>query len=203
MSYASSAPYILASTDFEALYEQRLNDFLTKWRALRDSRPDLDLPDYDVATLQSHPAAVALQAAAEADVFFRGLLNDVARATLLVTFATGADLDFHGVATRTPSTPNGITRNSDETDTSYRARIIASRAGSSAAGPDEWWLSHILEAHASVNGASFDYRGLGRLTISVVVAEGADVEEVLAAVRARLALDWVRPQGVDVTVVAQ
>jgi hypothetical protein len=40
------------------------------------------------------------------------------------------------------------------------------------------------------------------LTVAVAIAEDADEAEVLDAVRARLALGWVRPQGVTVTVVA-
>lgn len=201
MAFEASPPYVVAEIDFEVIYAQRIAAFLVRWEQLRAARPELALPSYDAASLQSHPAAVALQHAADGDFFYRGVLNDVARATLLVGFAVGADLDLHGLATITPAFPSGMTRHADESDDSFRARILSARAGASAAGPDEWWISHIRAAHPDAVGASFIYRGLGLLTVSIRVAEGGDAEAVLSAVTARLAEPWVRPQGVTVDVV--
>lgn len=195
-------PYIAPTVSYEALFANRLAAFVEAWDAFRAVRPDLDLPAYDVGGLETDPAVIALQAVAYGDEYFRQLLNDTARAALLVAFATGADLDLHGAATRTPAAPEGIARQSGEADVSYRARIIAARAGSSAAGPDDWWLSHVRAAHADATGAAMTYQGMGRLTVAVSIAAGADISAVLAAVRERLALPSVKPQGITVTVVA-
>lgn len=201
-SFERRDPVIVAEPSDEALLAQRIAGFIETWDAFRAARPDLDMPAYDVETLEFDPAIIALQAAAYGDLHFHGVLNDVGRATLLVAFATGADLDLHGLATRTPGFPDGVARWPGELDPAYAARTIEARAGSSAAGPDEWWLSHIRAADAGALGATLTYQGLGRLTIAVAVAEDADPDAVLTAVRERLGSGWVRPQGITVTVVA-
>lgn len=202
MAFSSAPPLVAPALDYELLFRQRLAAFVEVWTAFREAHPDENLPEYDVGTLESDPAVIALQSAAMGDLHFRGVLNDVARATLLASFATGADIDLHGLATVTPATPDGLPRYPGEKDDSYRARILSARAGSSAAGPDDWWLTHVRAAHADVTGATLSYQGMGRLTVAVSVATGGDAAAVLAAVRARLALGWVRPQGITVTVEA-
>lgn len=202
MSFSASPPFIAAEIDFETLRQQRLESFAEAWEAFRAEYPSSNLPAYDTATLQSETSVIALRAAAYGDLHFRELLNDVARATLLARFSRLADLDLQGLATVTPATPEGLLRHPGESDESYLARILAARAGASAAGPDEWWLTHIRAAHPGATGATLSYHGLGRLTVAVTIAAGADPDEVLAAVRARLALGWVKPQGVTVTVEA-
>lgn len=202
MSFSASPPFIAPEVAFETLRQQRLDSFAEAWEVFRAEYPNSLLPAYDTATLRSETSVIALQAAAHGDMHFRLMLNDVARATLLARFARLADLDLQGLATVTPASPDGLPRHPGESDESYLARILAARAGASAAGPDEWWLTHIRAAHADATDATLTYRGLGRLTVAVAIAADADPQEVLAAARARLALRWVCPQGVTVTVEA-
>jgi phage-related baseplate assembly protein len=189
-------PVIIATLDYEGLLSDRIAAFVTQWDGFRAI--DAMLPDYDVEGLETDPAVIGLEAAAYGDLYFRAMLNDVARATVLVDFAVGADIDLHGLDTRTAAHPDGVTRLTGESDDAYRARIIEARAGSSAAGPDEWWLTNARAADARVKSLGLTYQGKGRLTVTVLSSENGGVpdSDMLAAVSAKLNSADVKPQGV-------
>lgn len=196
MSWSYEPPVIVASLDYEALRSDRIDAFLAQWEAFREQ--DATLPDYDVQTLETDPAVIALEVGAYGDLYFRAMLNDVGKAALLVDFAVGPDIDLHGLATRTPAHPDGVTRLSGETDASYQARIIEARAGASAAGPDEWWLTHARLADVRVKSIGLYYLGRGRLTVTLLSSANGGIPDqaMLDAVQDRLISDAVKPQGI-------
>lgn len=196
MNFDYPKPTITAELDYEALRSQRIAAFLEAWETHRQQDPTL--PEYDVQMLETDPAVVALEVAAYGDLYFTGRTNDVARATLLTDFAIGEDLDLHGAATRTPAHPNGLARFSGEEDSDYRARIIEARAGTSAAGPDEWWLTQARAADARVRSIGLDYRGQGQLNVYLLARDhgGVPDQAMLDAVTARLNRPDVRPRNV-------
>lgn len=196
MTWTYDPPVIVAAQSYEVERDARIAAFLEQWEAFRVDHPDLR--EYDQETLEFDPAIIALEAAAYGDLFFRVYLSDVGRATILTDFAVGPDLDLHGLATRVPAHPDGVLRLAGETDEAYAARIIEARAGSSAAGPDEWWLTHARAADGRVKSIGLYYLGRGRLKVTVLSGENGGVPDgaMLTAVSDRLSSDSVRPQGV-------
>lgn len=194
--FSYPAPTLIVELDFEALRQQRVAAFLESWAKFQEEYPDQQLPTYDTQSITGEQAMIGLRAAAWGDLFFISRTNDVARATLLVDFANDSDLDLHGLQTKVPSHPDGVTRHPGESDASYRARIIEARAGSSAAGPNEWWLTHARAADPRVRSIGLDYVGNGILDIYVLSSEngGLPDEAMLEAVSARLSRDDVCPE---------
>lgn len=196
MTFSYPAPTIHAEYDYEILRSQRIAEFLQSWTDMRQRLPEL--PAYDTQSLENETAVIALGAAAKGDMFLIARSNDVARAAVLVDFAHGSDVDLHGLATKVPAHPAGVVRHSGENDADYAARIVEARAGSSAAGPDEWWLTHARAADARVRSIGLDYRGQGQLDIYLLARDNGGVPDqaMLDAVSERLARPGVRPRNV-------
>lgn len=198
MTFSYPAPVIRAENSFETLLDQRMATYVEEWAAFRTAHPERNLPPYTVDMLNTDMASVALRVAARGDMFFIARSNDVARATVLVDYAKGNDADLHGLATKTPAHPDGVARHPGELDADYAARIIEARAGSSAAGPDEWWLTHARAADARVRSIGLDYRGQGQLDIYLLAQDNGGVPDqaMLDAVSERLTRPDVRPRNV-------
>ena len=198
MSFSYPPPVITAELSYDALRDQRISQFVAQWQDFQARYPDKRLPNYDVDMLRANPAVIALEAAAYGDFYFVDHANNLARVALLVDFAKKADLDLHGLATKVPGHPDGVLRHTGESDEDYAARIIEARAGSSAAGPDDWWLSHARAADPRVRALGLFYAGQGRLLIYVLSRENGGVPDqaMLDAVSARLARPNVRPRNV-------
>ncbi len=196
MSFAYPAPTITAELDYEALRDQRFAAFVAQWNGYRARNPNAGLPEFTTTTLANSMEAIALGAAADGDFYFVGRANAVARAAVLVDFAYGPDLDLHGLDTRVPGHPEGVTRHPEEGDEDYAARIREARAGSSAAGPDDWWLTHARAADSRVRSIGLDYKGLGELEIYVLSKDNGGIpdEAMIEAVTERLMRKNVRPR---------
>lgn len=196
MTWTYDPPVIVAARSYEAERDARIAAFLEQWDAFRVDHPEL--PEYDLQTLEFDPAVIALETAAYGDLHFRTYLGVVARAAILVDFAFGPDLDLHGVATRTPAHPGGLPRLSGELDAAYAARIIEARAGASAAGPDEWWLTHARAADVRVRAIGLYYLGRGRLKVTLLSTANGGIPDqaMLDAVEDRLSSLAVKPQGI-------
>lgn len=119
-------PVIAQPLDIDAAIARRLGEFT-------DLMAAAGIP-YDVDTLNTDPAAIAAQAAGTADTFFVAMLNDVARVTLLPSFAEGSDLDKQAQRA-------GLERLSGEQDAALRERMRLAWKGKSAAGPDDYYKS--------------------------------------------------------------
>lgn len=191
-------PTVVAEHDHETLRQQRISAYLAAWNDLRAAQPDLNLPEWTVHSLRNGPIAAALNVAAGGDMYFVVRGNDLARATILVDFAEKGDLDLHGLDTRVPGHPGGVLRHPGEVDADYRARIIEARAGASAAGPDDFWLTHARAADPRVRSIGLAYAGNGHLDVYLLSKEDGGIPDVamLTAVEARLSLGWVRPRTV-------
>lgn len=198
MTFSYPAPTIIAELDYEALRNQRFAAFVAQWNSYRTRFPDRGLPEFTTASLENSTEAIALGAAADGDLYFVGRANAVARAAVLVDFSYGEDLNLHGRDTRVPAHPEGVTRHPDELDEDYAARIREARAGSSAAGPDEWWLTNARAADSRVRSIGLDYKGLGALDIYLLAKDNGGVPDqaMLAAVTERLNRKSVRPTTV-------
>lgn len=198
MNFSYPPPTIIAELDYEALRNQRFAAFVAQWNAFRHRNPNAGLPEFTVASLENSTEAIALGAAADGDLYFVGRSNALARAAVLADFAFGDDLDLHGRDTRTPAHPEGVVRHPGELDDHYLARIIEARAGSSAAGPDDWWLTHAKAADSRVRSIGLDYRGLGELDIYLLSKDNGGVpdEAMISAVTERLNRKNVRPRSV-------
>lgn len=198
MSFSYPPPVITAEFTFDALRDQRISGFVEQWRDFQDRFPQKRLPDYDVETLRTSPAVIALETVAYGDLYFIDRSNNVARAALLVDFAKKSDLDLHGLATKVPGHPDGVIRHPGESDEDYAARIIEAKTGSSAAGPDEWWLTHARAADPRVRALGPSYAGRGVYNMYVLSRENGGVPDqaMLDAISARLNRSGVRPRGV-------
>lgn len=202
MTFSYPPPTIHIVPEFAALRAQRIAAFVAEWNRFRAENPELPLREYDVASLETVPAVVALRTAAYGDLWFLSLGNDLARAAVLVDYAVGEDLDLHGLDTRTPAHPDGVTRHPGESDADYRARIIEARRGVSAAGPDDWWLTHARAADPRVMSIGVDYRGMGDLRLYLLSRDNGGVPDaaMLEAVTERLNRPDVRPRTAFPTV---
>lgn len=197
--FSYPAPNLVVPLDYDAHLSARIAEYLENWNAYRQAHPDQLLPDFDEAALKANPIVIALGAAAYGDLYLAARSNDVARSAVLVDFARDDDLDLHGQATTLPGFPTGISRHPGETDAQFAARIIEARTGSSAAGPDEWWLSHARAADQRVRSIGLDYRGLGILDVYLLASDNGGIADaaMVEAVGARLSRPDIRPRNVQ------
>ncbi|NEW96913.1 baseplate J/gp47 family protein [Rhodopseudomonas sp. BR0G17] len=190
--YRLPLPVVVRELDFETRLADRRAQFGELWELLRAKYPDL--PPIDVLLLETDPSSILLEAAAFADTLFTAELNDAARVVRLVSFARGKDLELHAAEV-------DLQRRQDELDPELEARVITRRRGSSAAGPDDWYLWHAQAAApdvAEVNVAE----GGGWVDVAVrsKLGNGVPDEALLAKVRAVLTARSVRPRCIRVTV---
>jgi phage-related baseplate assembly protein len=190
--YRLPLPVVVRDLDYEASLVSRTAQFKILWDAKRAADPDL--PAFDTLVLESDPAKALLEAAAFADTLFVAELNDAARVVRLVTFAQGKDLELHAAESDLALRPN-------EGDPELRERIITRRRGSSAAGPDDWYLWHAKSASPDVAEVNVDDGG-GWVDVAVrsKIGDGVPDAALLASVRAVLTSRAVRPRCIRVTV---
>ena len=96
------------------------------------------------STVEGDPAYTLLEAIAYASTLIYGEINDTA-ASLLVTHATGSNLDTLAVAF-------AITRETGETDTSLRERVV-NQLETIALGSEAWYHKHTLAANTNIRDA--------------------------------------------------
>lgn len=190
--YKLPLPVVVRELDYEASLAVRSAQFKAIWEAKRAADPEL--PAFDVLVLESDPAKALLELAAFGDMLFVGELNDAARVVRLVTFAQGKDLELHAAEV-------DLERRVSEQDPELRSRVVTRRRGSSAAGPDDWYLWHAQAASddvAEVNVA--DGGGWVDVAVRSKVGDGVPDAALLAKVRAVLTSRAVRPRCIRVTV---
>lgn len=149
------------------------------------------------------PGNVLIEGQAYRETLIRARINGVYRSRL-VYFAQGADLDHVGE-------DHGLERLTDETDAAFRERIRIHNRGQSAAGPDDWWRKHALEADVrvvdvAVRRTTFpipgpsEQRGAIRLYLVTTTDDPMAVAAILANVRAVVGSTAVRGTTTSVTV---
>lgn len=150
---ALPSPDILETLDYEAILSQRIAKFKQLWEAVRTSRPELNLPAYDVEMLETDPVIIVLEESAYEELALRARVNDAARANLLA-HSTKADLD-------NLAADHGVTRLTGETDTALRERIVLADQGQSCAGPEEWYKFHARSVSVDIRDVSVYRPGTG------------------------------------------
>lgn len=126
----------------ELNYETRLALFVTRLVTLM-AAADIE---YDVDQLEFDPAKILLEVATYVDQNLRQRINEALRSNLL-PYAYGADLDLLGNFYDTPRLAN-------ETDDTYRRRIVVSIRGRSTGGTEPRYRAVALAADPRVADAS-------------------------------------------------
>jgi phage-related baseplate assembly protein len=156
-----SAPDVVESLDFEAIYQALVSDFSRLY------------PQF-TAVLESDPVVKLLELAGYREMLIRARVNDAARSNLLA-FAAGSDLDhlaaFYGVA-----------RLESEPDSRFRLRTQFQIAAIAGNGTRERYRQISLEASHYVLDAAVLQPAAGQVDIALWIAD-------LAADEAGVALD--------------
>jgi len=148
------APKIVEPLDAEAILAALITDFVTRY------------PDF-TAEVESEPVLKLLEVAAWREVILRQRVNDAARAVMLA-FAAGSDLDHLGALVP-------VTRNTDETDASFRGRIQLAPEAFSVAGPEGAYQFHALSASATIADVSVASPTPGDVVVTVLATYGDGV----------------------------
>lgn len=176
---AIAPPDVVEELDFEAIYQELLADFRRLY------------PDW-TASLESDPVVKLLELAAYREMLLRARINDAAQSNLLA-FAGGGDLDhlaaFYGVG-----------RQADELDDRLRLRVQLQIAALAGNGTRERYRAKAMEASAAVVDAAVLQPAAGSVDVALWIADVAEVDSVLASVRAAFAVDDARTLGVPLTV---
>lgn len=202
------APDVVETLDYEVL----LAVMLARYEAKAAERG----LDVSAATmLESDPAKILLEVAAELVVQERQKKNDAARAVLLAT-ATFADLDHvaaHFKVARAILDPGDATAIPPrapvyESDDSLRRRAHLAYEALSVAGPRGAYIYHALSAHPMVKDVWAEMTTPGHILVTVLSHEGDGTPSaaVLQAVRDKIVpadqMQELRPDSDDVTVAA-
>ncbi|MDQ0301358.1 baseplate J/gp47 family protein [Ancylobacter polymorphus] len=171
----------------EQILARHVADFLAGWDALRSERPDLNLPPFDTAHLETEETRIIFRPGAFREMLLRGRINDAIRANLLA-YASGSDIDHLAVF-------YGVTRLVGETDQRLKLRTILAIQGRSTGGTAPRYRGEALGASLRVEDAR-PYRDGRDPTINVAVLStdnnGVADAGLLATVTAALNADAVR-----------
>jgi phage-related baseplate assembly protein len=187
-------PAFIEILSYEQILARKKAKFAELWAAIRVTHPEL--PDYDVAMLETDPVTILLQEDAYDELLLRDRANAVGRSNLLA-FSEKSDLD-HLAA------DHGVTRLTGESDESLRQRIVLHDQGSSSAGPEEWYAYHARSASVLVKDVAVYRPGTGPdLAIAVLSVNngGVPTQELIDAVTAVVTSGSIRSVNDVVTVV--
>lgn len=193
------APAVLEELDFEDAYQESRANFLTAMGS-----------GYS-APLESDPVIKLLEVNAYDRLRDRARVNDAAKATFLA-YAVGTDLDQLAancnekrlvVVAADPSAVPPVAE-VKESDDSLRNRCQLAFDKLTTAGPRAAYKAHARGAHGQVADVTADSPAPCEALITILSTQGEGVPsgEVLAAVRAALSDEDVRPLGDLVTVQA-
>lgn len=183
-------PDAVEQISFERIYQDMRADFVAR------------CPEYNNLS-EADPVAKLLQACAYRETLLRQRENNKVR-SLLLAFATGADLDHIGVTyfngtqrlviqTAQPQAVPPIAA-ALESDDDYRRRLLLQPEGESVAGPEGAYVFHTLSAHPDVSDASA-YSPWPAGVVITVLARGGETPsaQVLACVADRLKASDILP----------
>ena len=163
------APRMVEELDYQVIKIQMLEDL-----RLRD-------PAY-TEIFESDPGVKIIEVAAFREMLLRQRIND-AYMGVLIRYALGGDLDNLGAF-------YGITRLAGEADLALRERIRIRIAGSSSAGPPEWYQSVALAVSPLVLQVGVSRPEPGQVLLSVLSGEGGAIETAAGADLDALGLQW-------------
>jgi len=180
-------PQVIEEIDYEAILARQTQKFQELWEAVRLANPDLDLPQYDVAMLETDPVTVVLQGNSYRETGERVSVNNAARSNLL-GYATGADLDA-------VAADHGVTRLTGESDKALRERVVLADRGRSTAGPEEWYEFHARSVDADIRDVAVYRTGTGpALEVAILTHSNGGVpdDDLLEAVAAAVGAPTIR-----------
>lgn len=197
------SPTVVEVLDYEVLLAARKADFLARFPVEQQAELGARL------ALESEPLTKLLEENTYRELLLRQRINDAARAVMLA-YAQGADLDQIGAnynvyrltidagdSSAIPPRPPVL-----ESDADFRRRIQLSPEGYTTAGSEQSYVFHGLSAAADVADISAISPQPGAVTVYVLArsGDGSASEELLAAVRAALNAEHVRPMTDQVNV---
>lgn len=190
------APDALEKLDFEALNDAYKARFQALWAAVRADNPEL--PDYDVAMLETDPAIIIGEAFNYLRLLDRARVNQAVR-SVLAPLARGADLD--NVAARV-----NIARLTGETDAQLLRRYLLAFDRPSAGSPSRYLYETYTAwpqcLDAAVIGRAIHGRR-GEVDLVVIGPDGrAPTPEELTLVRTAVRADHVKPEATAINVTA-
>lgn len=183
-------PQSVELISFEQIYTDMRNDFVAR------------APEYSNMS-EADPVAKLLQVCAYREMLLRQRENNKVR-SLLLAFATGADLDHIGITyfngtQRLIITPQDLSASPPvaavlESDDDYRRRLLLQPEGESVAGPEGAYVFHALGAHGDVADASAYSPWPAGVVITVLGRGGqAPSAEALKAVAEKLKASDILP----------
>lgn len=188
------APVVVAQLPFETIRAALVADM----QAL--------LPEFSAA-VSSDPVVKLLEVAAYRELLLRRDVQDAAQQNF-VAYATGSALDhlaaLVGVARLVvvPADPTTGTAAVLETDDALRQRIVLAPEGFSVAGPELAYVKHAKDARGDILDASAASPAPGEVLVTILssTGDGTASDDQIAAVRAVVTSDAIRPLGDLVTV---
>lgn len=190
------APDALEAINFETLNDDYKARFQALWAVVRADNPEL--PDYDVAMLETDPAIIIGEAFNYLRLLDHARVNQAVRAVLAPT-AKGADLD--NIAARV-----NIARLTGETDAQLLRRYLLAHDRPSAGSRDRYlfeaWTAWPQMHDAAVIGRSVHGRR-GEVDLVIIGPGGrAPTNDEMAAVRTAVNADGAKPEATAVNVLA-
>ncbi len=153
-------PQIVETLNYDEIFSALVADFKSRNAG------------YD-AFLYSDPAMKLLEVAAYREGLLRQRINDAFKATLL-GLATGNDLDnladFYNVA-----------RNTGETDTALRTRVVEKIKGSSTGGGGSWYRYQALTSDDRVQDSLVTSPASGQVQVAILSNEGTTIRNTTGA----------------------
>lgn len=199
------APAVIEVLDYETLLAARKAELLAAMPA------DLQASTATTLALESEPLTKWLQHSTYRELLLRQRVNDAAHAVMLA-HAIGSDLDQLGAnlgvarLVITPADASTVppTAAVMESDDDFRERILLSLEAYTTAGSAASYKFHARSASGQVLDAFPVSPTPGHVTVYVLSRQdqGDASEELLAAVRAALASETVRPLTDQVTVLS-
>lgn len=188
-------PQSIEEISFEAILQRKIDKFQELWAAIRALHPEL--PDYDVAMLETDPIKIVLEEDAYDEMLLRALANNVLKSNLLA-WSVGTDLD-------NLAADHGVTRLVGESDAALRSRIVLHDQGSSAAGPEAWYKFYARSASVRVKDVAVYRAGTGpNITLAILATDNGGVPDqpLLDAVYAAVNASSIRVISDVISVVA-
>lgn len=195
------APEVIQALSFEAILEQIVADYVTRY-------PDA----VDSIQLESDPVRKLLETVAYRELALRARYNDEARA-LLLAFSTGSDLDHIGATYyqehRLVITPENLSVSPPvaavlESGSDYRQRLALKPESWSVAGPTNAYKWHAISTDGAIKDASVTCPQGGTTQVYILNRSGNGIPTAgqLQAVRDKLNSDDIRPLSEEVLVSA-
>ncbi|WP_146258631.1 baseplate J/gp47 family protein [Agrobacterium rosae] len=159
-------PQVVEQLDYEILLARQSDKFKALWSAVRAANPDANLPDYDVAMLETDPPVIVNEAESYRELLMRQRVNEAAVARLLA-FATFGNLDHLAAF-------YDVVRMAGEKDDRLKRRVILAIQGRSPGGTEARYASIAMDADIRVRDAIVYTVGRSPVINVAIFSDAAD-----------------------------